>query len=111
MLPNGNIELGVHIADVTHYVKLDTSLEKEAYERATSVYLVDRTIPMLPEKLSNGVCSLRPNEDKLAFSVLMKVTTQGVVKGYEIRETVIRSQHRLTYDDAQTMLDGGNSDH
>ena len=105
------LEVGVHIADVSHYVAPGSAIDAEAYERATSVYLVDRTIPMLPEKLSNGVCSLRPNEDKLAFSVLMKVTTQGVVKGYEIRETVIRSQHRLTYDDAQTMLDGGNSDH
>src|SRR5690606_6616130 len=73
MLPNGNIELGVHIADVTHYVKLDTSLEKEAYERATSVYLVDRTIPMLPERLSNGLCSLRPHEDKLTLSCVFEL--------------------------------------
>jgi ribonuclease R len=101
-------EVGVHIADVSHYVDPDTAIDEEAFERATSTYLVDRTIPMLPEKLSNQVCSLRPKEDKLAFSVIMKVSTQGEVEDYKIRETVIHSQQRLTYDQAQTYIDGGH---
>ena len=105
---DGNYKVGVHIADVSHYVKPDTALDDEAIERACSVYLVDRTIPMLPEKLSNQVCSLRPKEDKLAFSVLMEVTPQGEVKDYDIRETVIHSRQRLTYDEAQTYIDGGH---
>jgi len=110
-LDNGHFEVGVHIADVSHYVDPGTALDDEAYERATSVYLVDRTIPMLPEKLSNQVCSLRPREDKLAFSVLMEVTPEGEVEDYDIRETVIHSRERLTYDRAQTFIDGGHPDH
>ena len=105
---NGNYEVGVHIADVSHYVEPDTALDDEAFDRATSVYLVDRTIPMLPEKLSNQVCSLRPKEDKLAFSVIMEVDSHGEVVDYDIRETVIHSRQRLTYDEAQTYLDGGH---
>ncbi|MFP4228651.1 MAG: ribonuclease R [Salinivenus sp.] len=105
---NGNYDVGVHIADVSHYVEPDTALDEEALERATSVYLVDRTIPMLPEKLSNLVCSLRPQEDKLAFSVLMEVDSHGEVVDYDLRETVIHSRQRLTYDEAQTYLDGGH---
>jgi len=109
-LDNDNFEVGVHIADVSHYVGSDTSIDTEALERATSVYLVDRTIPMLPEKLSNQVCSLRPNEDKLAFSVLMEVTPHGEVEEYDIRETVIHSKRRLTYEKAQDYIEGGYPD-
>ena len=103
----GNLyELGVHIADVSHYVRPGTALDKEAYARGTSTYLVDRTIPMLPEALSNGACSLRPREDKLAYSVIMRITNRGTLKGYEIRETVIHSQERFAYEGAQAVLDG-----
>jgi ribonuclease R len=109
-LSNDNFSVGVHIADVSHYVEPDTEIDEEAYDRATSVYLVDRTIPMLPEKLSNKVCSLRPKEDKLAFSVLMEITPEGEVVDYAIRETVIHSNERLTYDEAQTYIDGGRPD-
>ena len=109
-LDNGHFEVGVHIADVSHYVQPDTALDAEALERATSVYLVDRTIPMLPEKLSNQVCSLRPQEDKLAFSILMEVSPQGDVVDYEICETVIHSQQRLTYERAQDYIEGGYPD-
>ncbi len=109
-LPGGHYELGVHIADVSHYVDPGTPLDRAAYVRATSVYLVDRTVPMLPEKLSNQVCSLRPDEDKLAFSCIMEVTPQGTVEAYEIAETVIRSKRRLTYGDAQDYIDGGYPD-
>lgn len=109
-LDNDNYEVGVHIADVSHYVEPDTAIDKEALERATSVYLVDRTIPMLPEKLSNKVCSLRPKEDTLAFSVIMEITPHGTVTDYDIRETVIHSNQRLTYDRAQDYIDGGYPD-
>jgi ribonuclease R len=110
-LPGGNFAVGVHIADVSHFVKQGTLLDAEAFERATSTYLVDRVIPMLPEKLSNGVCSLSPHEDKLAFSCLMEVSPRGAVKTYEIRETVIHSKQRLTYEDAQQIIDGGTQEH
>jgi len=106
-LDNDNFEVGVHIADVSHYVEPDSAIDQEALDRATSVYLVDRTIPMLPEKLSNKVCSLRPKEDKLAFSIIMEVTPHGEVEDYDIRETVIHSKQRLTYDRAQDYIDGG----
>lgn len=106
-LDNGHYEVGVHIADVSHYVEPGTALDEEALERATSVYLVDRTIPMLPEKISNKVCSLRPKEDKLAFSILMEVTTHGEVVDYDICETVIHSKQRLTYGQAQDYIEGG----
>ena len=107
---NGNYKVGVHIADVSHYVEPESAIDTEAIERATSTYLVDRTIPMLPEKLSNKVCSLRPKEDKLAFSVLMEVDPHGEVVDYEIRETVIHSKARLTYGEAQDYIDGGYPD-
>jgi len=107
-LDNGNYYLGVHIADVTHYVQPETVLDHHAYERATSVYLVDRVIPMLPEKLSNGVCSLRPHEDKLAYSCFMEVDSSGNVVDYDIEETVINSNHRFTYEEAQAVIDGEN---
>lgn len=105
-LENGNIEVGVHIADVSYYVRPDSALDMEAYERGTSVYLVDRVIPMLPEKLSNQVCSLRPNEDKLAYSCIMEVSPRGAVKDYKILETAIHSQARFTYEEAQAILEG-----
>jgi ribonuclease R len=107
---NGNYEVGVHIADVSHYVAPESVLDEEAIERGTSTYLVDRTIPMLPEKLSNKVCSLRPEEDKLAFSVLMEVDAHGDVVDYDIQETVIHSKARLTYEKAQDYIEGGYPD-
>jgi len=110
-LGDGLFEVGVHIADVSHYVKPETALNAEAIERATSVYLVDRTIPMLPEKLSNKVCSLRPNEDKCAFSVILTLDRHGEVKDYDIVETLIHSKKRLTYDEAQSYIDGGYPEH
>ncbi|NBC86682.1 MAG: ribonuclease R [Bacteroidetes bacterium] len=110
-LDNGHFEVGVHIADVSHYVEPGTALDDEAIERATSTYLVDRTIPMLPEKLSNKVCSLRPNEDKCAFSVILEINRHGDVVDYDIQETIIHSKKRLTYDQAQTYIDGGYPEH
>lgn len=107
---NGTWEVGVHIADVSHYVKPDTAIDEEAITRATSVYLVDRTIPMLPKKLSNQVCSLRPHEDTLAFSCIMEIDTQGKVVDYEFSETVIHSKRRLTYDEAQAFINGDNAE-
>lgn len=110
-LPSGNLELGVHIADVSYYVRQGTALDAEAYERATSTYLVDRVIPMLPEELANGLCSLRPGEDRLAFSCVMEVTPRGEVLAYDIRETVIRSRHRFSYEEAQLIIEGGTQEH
>jgi len=108
---DGTYEIGVHIADVSYYVEPNTKLDDEGLERGNSVYLVDRTIPMLPEKLSNKVCSLRPQEDKLAYSCIMQVTPEGDVVDYKIAETVIHSDHRFTYDDAQNFIDGGYPEH
>lgn len=105
---NGNYYLGVHIADVTYYLHKDSVLDKEAYERGTSTYLVDRVIPMLPEKLSNGLCSLNPNEDTLTFSCFMEVDKAGQVVNYSIEETVIHSKFRFAYEDAQAVLDGAS---
>ena len=110
ILPNGNYNLGVHIADVAHYVPRDSILDEEAYKRGTSVYLVDRVISMLPEKLSNGVCSLRPNEDKLAFSCFMEIAPNGKMIDHSIEETVIHSDKRLTYEQAQEIIDGAESE-
>ncbi len=105
-LENGHIEIGVHIADVTHYVKPGTALDKEAYSRSTSVYMVDRTAPMLPEKLSNELCSLRPREDSLTFSVVVTMDRDyGVIKSW-IGRTVIHSDYRFSYEDAQAIIDG-----
>ncbi len=106
ILGNGNYEVGVHIADVTHYIRPGSELDKEAYKRATSVYLVDRCIPMLPERLSNGICSLRPNEDKLTFSVIFEINSEGKVLKHNFKKTVINSDHRFTYEEAQKMIDG-----
>src|SRR5699024_8682141 len=108
-LKNGNFYLGVHIADVTHYMPRNSVLDKEAEKRGTSVYLVDRVIPMLPEKLSNGVCSLRPNEDSLTFSCFMEITPKGKLKDYSIEQSVIHSKKRFSYQEAQKIIDGKKS--
>jgi ribonuclease R len=105
-----NVEIGVHIADVSHYVLPGTELEKEAYRRATSVYLVDRTVPMLPEKLSNNLCSLRPHEDRLAFSAIFEMTPKGKIVKEWFGRTVIHSDHRFSYEEAQQVLDSGEGD-
>jgi ribonuclease R len=110
-LKNGVIEVGVHIADVTHYVQDKTLLEKEAYERATSVYLVDRVVPMLPERLSNFICSLRPNEEKLCFSVVFNLDNDGNILDSWIGRTVIKSDRRFTYEEAQTIIEKGEGDY
>ena len=104
-LENGLWEIGVHIADVTHYVKETTIIETEAANRATSIYLVDRTNPMLPEHLSNGICSLRPGEDKLTYSVIFKLDEFAEIKDYQIARTVINSNHRFSYEDAQLIIE------
>ena len=109
-LSNGLWEVGVHIADVTHYVRPNSIIEQEARERATSVYLVDRTIPMLPEHLSNGICSLRPNEEKLTFSVIFQIDDSADVKHYEIVRTVTCSNRRFTYEEAQEVIESGEGD-
>ncbi len=103
-------EVGVHIADVTHYVKPGDIIDKEAESRATSIYLVDRTIPMLPEKLSNDLCSLRPHEDKLCFSAIFEINDKAEVKKHRIVRTVIHSDVRLAYEEAQTIIDTGKGD-
>ncbi len=104
-LPNGNFEVGVHIADVSHYVTPGTKLDDEAFDRAFSVYLVDRTIPMLPEVLSNDLCSLNPDEDKLAFSAMFEITPNAKVVSEWFGRTVMRSDKRFTYESAQRVLD------
>ncbi|OJV40485.1 MAG: ribonuclease R [Bacteroidales bacterium 36-12] len=109
-LDNDLWEVGVHIADVTHYVRNGSIIEKEAKERATSVYLVDRTIPMLPEHISNGICSLRPNEDKLTYSVVFQMNEEAEVKHYEIAKTVIHSNRRFTYEEAQNIIETQTGD-
>tara|TARA_B110000003_G_scaffold2694_1_gene2891 strand:- start:30787 stop:32982 length:2196 start_codon:yes stop_codon:yes gene_type:complete len=103
-LNNGNYEIGIHIADVSHYVQPNTILDNEAYNRATSVYLVDRVVPMLPEILSNGACSLRPNEDKLTFSVVFEINEEGVVINKWFGRTIIHSNNRFTYEEAQVII-------
>ena len=108
-LENGNYEVGVHIADVSYYVKPGTAIDREAYDRGTSVYLVDRTIPMLPEKLCNGVCSLRPNEQKLCFSVVMEMNDKAEVLGQWFGKSVINSDQRYAYEEAQEVIDSGKA--
>lgn len=105
LLENGHFEIGVHIADVSHYVRPNTALEREAYARATSVYLVDRTVPMLPEKLSNNLCSLRPNEDKLTFSVVFELNENAKIVNEWFGRTVTHSDKRFTYEEAQEVLE------
>lgn len=109
-LKPGLWEVGVHIADVTHYVKEGGIIDKEAEKRATSVYLVDRTIPMLPERLCNQLCSLRPNEEKLAYSAIFEMNDKAEVKNYRIRKTVIKSDRRFTYEEAQDIIETGTGD-
>ena len=110
-LDNGNVEVGVHIADVSHYVKQGTALDKEAFERGTSVYLVDRVIPMLPERLSNGLCSLRPNEDKLCFSAVFELDAEANVVEQWFGKTIIHSDTRFSYEDAQEILENKAGKH
>lgn len=110
-LRGGYYEIGVHIADVSHYVTKGSELDKEAYKRATSVYLPDRVLPMLPERLSNELCSLRPDEDKYAFSAVFKINKKGVVKEYWLGKTIIRSKRRFTYEEAQELIEGAEGDH
>ncbi len=109
-LKNGNIEIGIHIADVTHYVRPKTALEEEAVKRATSVYLVDRTIPMLPEHISNGLCSLRPNEDKLTFSAVFELTPEAEIAKEWFGRTIIHSDRRFTYEEAQEGIESKAGD-
>lgn len=110
-LPNGHWEVGVHIADVSHYVRPGSAIDEEAYSRGTSVYLVDRTIPMLPEKLCNKVCSLRPNEDKLTFSVVFEMDDNANILNHWIGKTIIKSCRRYAYEEVQTMIEGGEGDY
>lgn len=109
-LPNGHYEVGVHIADVTHYVHPDTIIDREAQKRATSVYLVDRVVPMLPEHLCNGICSLRPDEEKLAFSVIFHMDDNAKVISSKIARTVIKSNRRFSYEEAQEVIETGLGD-
>ena len=109
-LSDGKWEVGVHIADVTHYVKPGSPIDREAYQRGTSVYLVDRTVPMLPERLCNQICSLRPNEEKLCFSVVFELDDNGKVLKSHIARTVIRSDRRFAYEEAQQIIESGKGD-
>ena len=110
-LPNGNWEVGVHIADVTHYVKTESLIDREAFNRATSVYLVDRTIPMLPERLCNQLCSLRPDEEKLCFSAIFELNNRAEVVKSHVARTVIKSNRRFTYEEAQQVIETGEGDY
>lgn len=110
ILDNGNIEVGVHIADVTHYVHSESVIDREAFSRATSVYLVDRTIPMLPERLCNQICSLRPDEEKLCFSAIFEMNEKAEVLKSRICRTVIKSDRRFTYEEAQQVIETGEGD-
>jgi ribonuclease R len=105
MLKNGNYEIGVHIADVSHYLEADTTLDKSAYEKATSVYLPDRVNPMLPEEISNVLCSLRPHEEKLTFSSVFQITPSGKIREYWLGKTIIHSDHRFTYEEVQEIIE------
>ena len=109
-LSSNQWEVGVHIADVTHYVKPGDLIDVEAENRATSIYLVDRTIPMLPERLSNGICSLRPQEEKLCFSVIFTLNDKAEIQKSRIVRSVIKSDSRLTYEDAQAVIETGKGD-
>lgn len=109
-LENGNYEIGIHIADVSHYVRPGTSLDKEALERGNSVYLVGAVIPMLPEELSNGICSLVPYRDRLTYSVVVEMTSRGKVLNYRIAKTVINSKRRFSYEEAQQVIETGKGD-
>ena len=110
-LSNGHWEVGVHIADVSHYVRPGSAIDKEAYDRGTSVYLVDRTIPMLPEKLCNNVCSLRPNEEKLTFSAVFEMDDNANILNHWIGKTIIKSCRRYAYEEVQAMIEGCDGDY
>ena len=110
-LENDNYEIGIHIADVSHYVVPETALDEEAYHRATSVYLPDRVSPMLPEEISNVLCSLRPHEDKLTFSCIFQMDEKGKVKHHWIGRTIIHSDHRFTYEDVQDIIEKGEGEY
>ena len=110
ILEDGTYMLGVHIADVSHYVKEGSALDKEALKRGTSVYLVKNVVPMIPEKLSNDICSLKPGEDRLTFSVFIKLSKRCAVKSYEIKKSVIRSKRRFTYEEAQEIIETKKGD-
>lgn len=110
-LDDGAYEVGVHIADVSHYVKEGSVIDKEAQKRATSIYLVDRTIPMLPERLCNFICSLRPDEEKLAYSVIFKMTPEADITDWRLVHTVIKSSRRFTYEEAQARIEGEDGDY
>ena len=109
-LKDGTYEIGVHIADVSHYIEKDSALDKEAYHRATSVYLPDRVLPMLPERLSNELCSLRPYEDKYTFSAIFHLTREGRIKDKWLGKTIIRSERRFTYEEVQDIIEGEDGD-
>jgi ribonuclease R len=109
-LENGNYEVGIHIADVSHYIQPDSALDKEALDRATSVYLVDRVIPMLPERLSNGLCSLRPREDKLCFAAIFELNEEAFVVNEWFGKTIINSDKRFTYEDVQQIIEDKSGD-
>jgi ribonuclease R len=109
-LDNGNVRVGIHIADVSHYVRENSPLDREALKRGNSTYLVDGVVPMLPHTLSSDMCSLVPNQDRLAYSVLIEFSKRGAIKSYEIRETVIHSKRRFTYEEVQDVLDGNAED-
>jgi len=110
ILENGNFAVGVHIADVSHYVTRDAQLDKESAKRGNSVYLVGKVIPMLPERLSNNICSLVPNEERLTYSVIAELTAHGKLVDYKIKKTVIKSKRRFTYDEAQKIIETGEGD-
>jgi ribonuclease R len=110
-LENGNYEVGVHIADVSHYVKPGTFIDNEASSRGNSVYFVGKAIPMLPEKLSSNICSLRPNEDRLTFSVIFEMTEKGEIVNHQISKTIINSKRRFTYEEAQKVIESGDGDY
>jgi len=109
-LDNGNFEIGVHIADIGHYVKKGSEIDKEAFKRGTSIYLVDRTLPMLPKKLSNNLASLNPNTDKLTVSVIFEINSDGEIKNHNFKKTVINSNFRFTYDEVQNIIETGVSE-
>ncbi len=106
ILPNGSYLLGVHIADVSHYVEEGTPLDREALKRGTSIYPVNQVVPMLPEKLSNNICSLRPNRDRFTLTVDMEITKSGEIVNYDIYESVIKSKERLVYSAVSKIIEG-----
>jgi ribonuclease R len=108
-LENGNYSVGIHIADVAHYVKADSEIDKEALKRGNSIYLVGKVIPMLPEKLSNNICSLVPGEDRLTYSVIVEMTLRCKIVNYEIKKTIINSKQRFNYDEVQEVIEGGEN--